>query len=177
LVQSGIWWCSFRFAGKRYRESTLTARKTLAVEYEKNRRQEIERQYAGLPAEQPAKARIRTVTEALKAYKAGYSVNHREKSQAWVAERSAHLERLLGTAVLLDLTESRVRQYMKDRLDEKAGNRTINMEVDCLARAAGRQWREIWPKLKRLEENHNAGCALSPEEERRLSCHSFRSLF
>jgi hypothetical protein len=33
------------------------------------------------------------------------------KSQAWVAERSAHLERLLGNVVLLDLTETRIRQY------------------------------------------------------------------
>jgi hypothetical protein len=29
-VESSIWWCHFRFAGKRYRESTMTTRKTLA---------------------------------------------------------------------------------------------------------------------------------------------------
>src|SRR5215469_14266369 len=90
LVESEIWWCNFRFAGKRYRESTLSTRKTVASEYEKKRRLEIERQYAGLPPEQPAKDRIRTVSEVLKAYKSGYKVNHREKSQAWVGERAAH---------------------------------------------------------------------------------------
>jgi integrase len=167
-IESSIWWCCFWFAGKCYRESTMTTRKTLAVEYEKNRRLEIERQYAGISTEQSAKSRIRTVTEAMKTYKAGYNVNHREKSQAWVRERSAHLERLLGNVVLLDLTETRIRQYIKDRLIEKAGNRTINMEVDCLARGVGRQWRELWPKVKRLEENHDVGVALSTEEERLL---------
>src|SRR5215469_11349315 len=71
LIESEIWWCNFRFAGKRYRESTMSTRKTVASEYEKKRRLEIERQCAGLPAEQPAKDRIRTVSEVLKAYKSG----------------------------------------------------------------------------------------------------------
>jgi hypothetical protein len=57
---------------------------------------------------------------------------------------------------------------MTTRLSENAGNRTINMEVDCLAWAVGRQWRELWPKVKRLERNHDAGRALSTEEENRL---------
>jgi integrase len=167
-VESGVWWCSFRFAGKRYRESTMTTRKTLAVEYEKTRRLEIERQYAGLSVDEPARSRIRTVTEAVKAYNAGYSVNHRENSKAWVAERSAHLERLLGNVVLLDPTETRIRAYMSARLAEGVGNRTVNMELLILSRAAGRTWRELWPKVKRLEENHDVGQALSAEEEKRL---------
>ena len=57
---------------------------------------------------------------------------------------------------------------MAMRLSEGAGNRTINMEVDCLARAVGRQWRELWPKVKRLKENHHVGIALSAEDEARL---------
>jgi integrase len=57
---------------------------------------------------------------------------------------------------------------MTTRLSENAENRTINMEVDCLAWAVGRQWRELWPKVKRLEGNHDAGRALSTEEENRL---------
>ena len=111
LIQSEIWWCNFRFSGKRYRESTMSTRKKAASEYERNRRLEIERQYAGLAAEQSAKDRIRTVSEALKAYKAGYKVKRREKSQAWVGERSSQLERLLGNSVRLDLTEKWVREY------------------------------------------------------------------
>lgn len=59
-------------------------------------------------------------------------------------DRVVHVESLFGNAVLPDLTEERIRSYMATRLSEDAGNRTINMEVDCLARAVGRQWRELW---------------------------------
>ena len=119
LVESEIWWCNFRFAGKRYRESTESPRKTVAVEFEKRRRLELEKQYAGIPTEQPGKARIRTVSEALKAYQKAYAVNHREKSRAWVEERGAHVDRLLGSVVLMDLTEDRIRGYMEARLDRE----------------------------------------------------------
>jgi hypothetical protein len=142
-------------------------RKTLAAKFEKDERLRIERAFAGLPTEQPVQ-RIRTVPVALKAYQKGYATGHREKSVAWVKDRAAHVERLPGKAVLPDLTEERVRGYMATRLSEGAGNRTINMEVDCLTRAVGRQWRELWPTVKRLEENHHAGIALSTEEEGRL---------
>lgn len=167
LTKVRVWWYDFVFAGQRYRGSTKEARKTLAAEFEKGERLRIERAFAGLPTEQPVQ-RIRTVSVALKAYQKGYATGHREKSIAWVKDRTAHVERLLGNAVLPDLTEERVRGYMATRLSEDAGNRTINMEVDCLARAVGRQWRELWPKVKRLEENHHVGMALSAEDEARL---------
>ena len=79
---SDVWWCEFSFAGKRYRESTKTTRKTLATDFEKRRRLELERQYAGVAVEQPVKTRIRTVIEAMKAYKTAYGVTHREKSSS-----------------------------------------------------------------------------------------------
>jgi integrase len=167
LVESQVWWYEFTFAGKRYRDSTKQTLKTLAGEVEKDERRKIERAYAGLPTESRVQ-RIRTVSEALKTYQKGYETGHREKSVSWVKERMAHVERLLGSAILPDLTETRIRGYMAARLTEKAGNRTVNMEVDCLARAIGHQWRELWPKVKRLEENREAGRALAPEEESRL---------
>jgi integrase len=165
--KSDIWWYEFTFGGKRYRGSTKEHLKTLAREVEKRERSKIDRAYAGLPT-QAASQGIRTVSEALKDYRAGYTTGHREKSVSWVKERAAHIERLLGRAILPDLDETRIRGYITARLAEGVGNRTVNMEVDCLARAIGRQWRESWPKVKRLEENHEAGRALSTEEENRL---------
>jgi len=165
VLESAVWWTEFSFAGKRYRESCKTVKKTLAVEYEKSRRAELARQYVGAPAEPTARERIRTVGETLESYCEGYAANHREKSQAWVKERTAHVRRLLAPATLMDLTEGRIRQYINTRLEEGAGGRTINMEVDCLARATGRTWCELWPKLHRLEENRDVGRALSTEEE------------
>jgi integrase len=76
--------------------------------------------------------------------------------------------RLLGGVVIPDLTEDRIRDYIKDRLSESAGGRTINMELGELSRALGHKQSALWPKVRKLEENHDVGRALSPEEETRM---------
>jgi integrase len=164
VKQQAVWWYDFIFAGKRIRGSAKTTRKTVAIEAEKNLRLELERSLAGMPREKPQN-RIRTVAEVLGEYHKAYPVNHRSKSVAIVKERSAHLDRLLGAALLPDLSPERITEYMAQRLEEQASNRTVNMEVDCLARATGHQWRELWPRVRRLEEKHDAGQALEAEQE------------
>ena len=166
--QQDVWWYHFTFAGRHIQESSKSARKTVAVEAEKRRRRELEQAHAGIPTDTDRGNRVRTVKAAVRDYREAYAVAHRAKSVAWVGERTAHVERLLGSLILPDLTEKRVVEYMATRQKEKAGNRTINMEVDCLARAVGRPWRQLWPKVKRLEEARDTGRALSPEEERAL---------
>jgi len=39
------------------------------------------------------------------------------------------------------------------------------MELMLLSRAIGLPWRLLWPRVKKLEENHDAGRALEAEEE------------
>jgi integrase len=78
------------------------------------------------------------------------------------------VEKALGSVLLPDLTEERIREYMKTRKAEGVGGRTVNMEVSMLARAIGRKWSILWPKVKHLEEPKDTGRALSPEEETRL---------
>lgn len=164
MVESQTWWFEFHYGRKRYRDSTKQTLKTLALEVEKDERRKLARAFAGLPTESRTQ-RIRTVAEALKAYREGYVSGHREKSVAWVSERTAHVERLLGAAVLPDLTEGRIREYMNARLAEGVGNRTVNMEVLCLSRAIGGTWRALWPTVRKLEEPEDIGRALSPKEE------------
>jgi integrase len=168
LVPSAVWWFDFAYLGKRYRDSTHQTLKTLAREIEKEERRKAARSYAGLPAVEERPQRLRTVSEALKDYREAYRTGHRQKSITWVADRSRHLDRLLGSTVLHNLTEDRIRSYMETRTAEEAAGRSINMEVDTLARAIGRQWRELWRKVKRLEENHHVGQALSDDEQARL---------
>lgn len=167
VKQSAVWWYSFTFAGRRYQESSKSTRKTVARAAEERRRLELEQAYAGIVAEKPEQ-RIRTVSAALKEYRDAYANNHRAKSVTWVKERCVHVERILGRALMPDLSEARINEYIAQRLKEKAGNRTINMELECLARAIGRQWRILWPKLRRLEESKGAGQALSTEQEQKL---------
>lgn len=164
---ASTWWVDFTIAKKRVRESTNTTRKTIAVEYEKQRRRDLERALAGLPTEE-ATDRIKTVSEALNGYREGYKVNHRARSVAWIGERGAHIHRLLGALRLPDVTADRIRSYMRTRQAEGAGNRTINMELEITSRAIGRTWRELWPKVKKLEEPKDAGRALSSDEEQAL---------
>ena len=37
-----------------------------------------------------------------------------------------------------------------------------------MSRALGRTWRELWPRVKKLEERKDVGRAISPEEQGRL---------
>ena len=135
-VESKVYWYEFIYASKRIRESAKTTRKSIAVEAEKRKKLELERAYAGLPVEAAA-MRINTVLDCTKAYRKAYEQGHREKSLTWVAERLPHVEKALGNLLLPDLTEIRIREYMKARKAEGVGGRTINMEVSMLARAIG----------------------------------------
>jgi integrase len=159
--------CEFVYQGKRFQESTGATSKTVAKEYEKRRRAEMERAAAGLPTERKA-ARIRTVNDVVKSYEAGYKLSHRPKSILFVEGRLKQVKKSLGGVVLSDLTDDCIREYMRQRQAAKKSGRTINMEVGELSRAIGRTWRELWPRVKKLEERKDVGRALSPEEQKAL---------
>jgi integrase len=161
------WWYEFIFAGKRIRESAHTSRKTVAVEAEKARRRGLERSLAGMPVE-TARDRIRTVTDVVRPYLDGYSINRRPKSVQVAHERLAHVLRLLGNVMLPDLTEATIRGYAKTRQAEGVSGRTINMELGHLSKAMTQPWALLWPNFGRLEERSDVGQALSPEQETRL---------
>ena len=160
--QQKIWWYHFVFAGRRVQESSKSTRKTIAQDAEKKRRLELERAYAGVPVDKPEQ-RIRTVRAALKEYQTRYAVNHRPKSTAWVKERTSHVDRILGGSLLCDLAQDCITGYMAQRLKEGLGNRTVNMEIDCLARAAGQQWRILWPKLSKRPVNAGTLLTAGPQ--------------
>lgn len=160
------YWCDFHYQGRRYNEATGVTRRTLAIDYEKRRRRELEEMHAKGPQAAPKASRwLQTVSAAMKRYQDGYKANHEPKSVAWVAERAAHVTKALGAVTLMDLTEDRILAYIGARRAEGASNRTVNMELECLSRAAGRTWRELWPKVKRLAEREDIGRALAPEQE------------
>lgn len=166
-TSSKFYVCEFVMHGKRIQESTGSTSKTVAKEYEKRRRGELERAAAGLPTEQKA-PRLRTVEEVADAYLGGYKLNHRKGSVIFAEGRLKQVKRLIGTALLSELTEDRIREYISKRLSEETSGRTINMEIGELSRAIGRTWRELWPKVKKLEERKDVGRALYPEEQKRL---------
>jgi integrase len=159
--------CEFVYQGKRFQESTGATTKTVAKEYEKRRKAEMERAAAGLPTEKKA-TRIRTVTDVVNPYLAGYKLSHRPKSILFATGRLDHVKKALGTTVLSDLTDERIRDYIRQRQSQKVSGRTINMEIGELSRAIGQPWSLLWPKVRRLEERKDVGRALSPDEQRTL---------
>ena len=166
--KSKFYICEFVLHGKRIQESTGSTSKTVAKEYEKRRRAELERAAAGLPTDQKP-PRLLTVSEVADLYLKGYRLNHRAKSILFAQGRLKNVKRLLGGIILYDATEHRIRDYMKQRQVEGASGRTINMELGELSRSLGHTWHELWPKVKKLEERKDVGRALSTEEQRRLA--------
>ena len=164
---SAIWWYEFVYVGERIRESAKTTRKTIAAEAEKDHRRRLERARAGMPTETPGR-RIQTVGEILKAYESQYGVNHRPRAKRIVVFCAKHLVKAFEKTLLPDVTSDRLVAYMEQRIAAGASNRTINMELATLARAMGSTWKALWPKLKKLEENHDVGRALETDEERRV---------
>jgi len=172
--RGGVWWYSFTVAGRRVQESAGTAKKTIAVEAMKRRREELERAAAGLPVMETAPseriANVRTLLaaflERLEGLAAAGQIAPRTAGLA--KDRIRHLERLLGSRLRIELTEDVVLGYIAERKREGAGARSINMEVDHLARALGGTWRALWPKVPHLKEPRDAGRALTREEQQRL---------
>lgn len=98
--------CEIVYQGKRFQESTGATSKTVAREYEKRRKAEMERAAA----------------------------SHRPKSVLFANGRLAKVKKALGNVVLSDLTDERIRDYIRQRKAEKISGRTINMEVGELSR-------------------------------------------
>jgi integrase len=165
--RADTYWYEFIFAGKRIRESAKTRSKTVAREAEKDRRRSLERTLAGLPSEKRTD-RIQTVNDLVTRYLRHYGLNHRAKSVAFAKGRLAHVQRLLGSTVLPDLTEDAIRDYIRARIDEGAAGRTVNMELGELSRSIGKAWSVLWPKVRKLEERKDVGKALSSAEESKL---------
>jgi len=78
------------------------------------------------------------------------------------------VERLLGCVLLSDLTEERIKDYIRQRQAAEISGRTINMELGELSRAMGQPWRILWPRVRKLEERKDVGRALSPDEQEKL---------
>jgi len=159
--------CEFVYQGKRFQESTGATSKTVAREYEKRRKTEMERAAAGMPTDQKA-TRIRSVADIIKPYLENYKLNHRPQSITFATGRLTVVQRALGNVVLSDLTEDRIRAYIRQRQGDGVSGRTINMELGELSRAIGQPWSLLWPKIRKMEERKDVGIALSPNQQKAL---------
>ena len=162
-----IWWFEILFHGQRIQKSSKSESKTVARAAEADHRRQLERTLAGMPMEDRGK-RVQTVAAAVAGYLEDYRLGHRPKSVLFAEGRLKHVVRLLGTVLVHELTEARVRDYQRTRLAEGVSGRTIDMELGELSRAMGQEWGRCWPKVKKLADSREVGRCLSDEEIARL---------
>jgi integrase len=159
--KQGTYWIRFRFAGRFVHESTRTTSKTVAREAERQRRRELEKKWNRIEK----RSLPPTLTEASKrwlAKRAGLSSNTRE-TYACALKR---LQEILGTRLVCEIEARNIVAYQRSRLAQGAAGATINKEIACLSSILADY--RIWEQVRSLEENEEAGRALSRDEERRL---------
>src|SRR4029078_1896928 len=82
--------CEFVYQGKRFQESTGATSKTVAREYEKRRKAEMERAAAGMRREEKDN-RIRSVADVIDPYLESYKLSRRPQSILFAKGRLAQV--------------------------------------------------------------------------------------
>jgi integrase len=163
--EQGIWWYRFRFAGRMVHESAKTTSKTIARDAERTRRRELERNYNRIEK----RTLPPTVSEASKTWlekRAALAASTRETYDAALK----HVKAMLGTNLVCELTSEHIASYQRARLSQGAAGATVNKELACLSSILSDcgVWAQIRRDVKYLDENEEAGRALSQDEERAL---------
>jgi hypothetical protein len=72
-----------------------------------------------------------------------------ERQPTFAEYALGHVSRLLGANLVVEITPNLVKRYQADRLNEKAGPKTINDEVQLLIRLCGEQGVLVRATLRR----------------------------
>jgi integrase len=168
--QQDVWWYEFTFAGRRIRESSKSAKKTIAREAEKNRRAELEKGFNAIEDTRPS--RIQTIEGLAGEYLADYRLRN-PRSATFAEFALGHITRHLGALMRVDVTVATVNNYQTARLKEKAAPKCINEETGFLLRLLGEQGDMIRAKMRRartlkLKVRSKVAKAYSPEEKTAL---------
>lgn len=134
FLRGDVYWYEFSFAGRRIRESSKTASKTLAKNAEKKRRRELEEGFNNFT--DTRHERVRTIADTADEYLDSYRLRH-PQSATFATYAARHVKRLIGTKMVVDCSEQMVTGYQNDRLGEAAAPKTINDEVGFLLRVMG----------------------------------------
>ena len=158
----GVWWMRFRFGGRFVHESTRTKSKTLAREAARQRRRELERRWNRIEK----RSLPPTLGEAAKrwlAKRASLASNTLETYKVALD----HLKTSLGAMLVCEIEAKDIVAYQRARLAQQASGATINKEIFCLSSILGDYgvWQNVRRDVKRMDENEEAGRALTGGEE------------
>jgi len=137
----------FKLDGRRHRGSTGTANKQQAIAEERRQRERLEKSYSQVIEEEGREQQRKTIQQAADEFLKDYGAKH--QSSTWAEYALGHVSRLLGGSLVVEITPNVVKRYQADRLNEKAGPKTINDEVQLLLRLCGEQGALIRATLRR----------------------------
>ena len=137
----------FKLDGRRRRGSTGTANKQQAIAEERRQRERLEKSYRQVIEEESREQQRKTIQLAADEFLTDYRAKHQSPTFAEYA--LGHVRRLLGGSLVVEITPNVVKRYQADRLNEKAGPKTINDEVQLLLRLCGEQGVLIRATLRR----------------------------
>jgi integrase len=158
-----IWWYRFRFGGRIIHESAKTTSKTLARKAEAKRRQELEETYNHIKMKRELPPTIVRASKLWLDKRAALAESTRETYEAALK----HVKASLGKRMVCDIDSQDIRSYQIARLKGGAAGATINKEIICLSSILSEYglWEPLRRDVKNLEENEEAGRALSQKEE------------
>ena len=163
--KQGTYWMRFRFGGRFVHESTRTTSKTAATRAEEQRRRELVDKWNRIEK----RSLPPTLTEAAKRWQSKRTALASDTRERYEAALE-HVNASLGNMLVCEIEATDIAAYQKARLAQKAAGATINKEMACLSSILGEYglWESLRRDVKRLEENEEAGRALSRDEEKRL---------
>ena len=137
----------FKLDGRRHRGSTGTTSKPQAIKEERRQRERLEKSYSQIIEEEAREQQRKTIQLAANEFLKDYRAKHQSPTFAEYALK--HVSRLLGDSLVVEITPNVVKRYQAHRLNEKAGPKTINDEVQLLLRLCGEQGVLIRATLRR----------------------------
>ena len=160
-----FWWYRFRLGGRIVHESAKTTSKTVARAAERQRRRELELKYNKIEK----RVLPPTLAEATKVW-LDKRVALKDSTGETYQAALKHVKALLGSTLVCDITSKDIAEYQKARLAEGAAGATINKEMACLSSILSDHgmWAQVRRDVKHIEENEEAGRALSRDEEKAL---------
>jgi len=117
----------FMLDGRRRRGSTGATSKPQAIAEERRQRERLEKSYSQIIEEEGREQQRKTIQFAADEFPKDYSAKHRSATFAEYA--LGHVTRLLGRSLVVEITPKVVKRYQADRLNEKAGPKTIDDEA------------------------------------------------
>lgn len=169
------WWYEFHFGGQKVRESAKTRSKEIARRAENARKREMEEGYHGLKKRNAPKLFNVAADEWLELKKPALA----ERSFIIEQANLKHIRPVFGKQLITDIDGKNISRYQKERIEEKASPKTVNLEVGTLRAILRRNrlWAEIQPDVRMLPTRDDIGRAITPEEEKTLlaACGQSRS--